>query len=68
MYDFTTLIFTVPMRDTEVANSKTEIHLTNTTSEVMWACKVATIEHEGDYTSLLGICYYVLLGICYYVW
>ena len=43
----------------EVVNSETEIHLTNTTSEVMWACNVTTVEHEGDFTSL---------GICYCVW
>ena len=42
-------------------NSKKEIHLTKTTSEVMWACNVTTTEHEGDYTSL-GII------ICYCVW
>ena len=52
MYDFTRTIFTVPMWGTEVANSKTEIHLTNTTSEVMQACNVTTIEHEGDFTSV----------------
>ena len=28
MYDFTSMIFTVPLRGSEVANSKTEIHLT----------------------------------------
>ena len=38
----------------EVANSKTEIHLTNTPSEVRWSCDVATIELEGDST-LLGL-------------
>ena len=35
----------------EVANSKTEIRLTHTASEVMWACNVTTIEHEVDFTS-----------------
>ena len=55
MYDFTPMIFTVPMWGPEVTNSKTEIHLPNTTSEVMRACNVPTIEHEGDFTSL-GIC------------
>ena len=54
------MIFTVPMWGPEVANSsKAELHLTNTASEVMWACIVTTIEHEGDFTSL---------GICYWVW
>ena len=53
------MIFTVPMWGSEVANSKTEIHLTNTASEVTWACDVTTIEREGDFT---------LLGICYCVW
>ena len=53
------MIFTVPMWGSEVANSKTEIHLTNTPSEVTWACDVTTIEREGDFT---------LLGICYCVW
>ena len=32
MYDFTPTIFTVPMWGSEVANSKTEIHITNTES------------------------------------
>ena len=34
MYDFTSMIFTVPLWGSEVANSKTEIHLTNTAVEV----------------------------------
>ena len=34
MYDFTSMIFTVPLWGSEVANSKTEIHLTNTSVEV----------------------------------
>ena len=53
------MIFSVPMWGSKVAKSKTEIHLTNTPSEVTWACDVATIEREGDFT---------LLGICYFVW
>ena len=53
------MIFAVPMWGSEVANSKTEIHLTNTPSEVTWACHVTTIEREGDFT---------LLGISYFVW
>ena len=53
------MIFAVPMWGSEVANSKTEIHLTNTPSEVTWACDVTTIEREGDFT---------LSGICYFVW
>ena len=53
------MIFAVPMWGSEVANSKTEIHLTNTPSEVTWACDVTAIEHEGDFT---------LLGMCYCVW
>ena len=55
-YDFTTRIFNVPMWSSEVANFKTEIHLTNAASEVTWACHVTTIEREGDFTSLV-ICY-----------
>ena len=50
------MIFTVPMGGSEVANSKTELHLTNTPSEVTWACDVTTVEREGDFT-LLGIYY-----------
>ena len=42
------MIFTVPMWGSEVANSKTEIHITNTASEVMWLCNVTTIEHEEE--------------------
>ena len=34
MYDFTSMIFTVPLWGSEVANSKTEIHLTHTAVEV----------------------------------
>ena len=59
VYDFTAMIFTVPMWGSEVANSKTKIHITNTRSEVTWACDVTTIEREGYFTSL---------GICYCVW
>ena len=50
------MIFAVPMWGSEVANSKTEIHLTNTPSEVTWACDVTTIERESDFT-LLRMCY-----------
>ena len=59
------MIFTVPMRGSEVVNSKTEIHTTksiisqNATNEVVRAFNITTIEHEGDF---------VLLGICYCVW
>ena len=53
------MIFTVPMWGSEVAHSKTGIHLTNTASEVTWACNVITIEREGHFT---------LLGICYCIW
>ena len=59
MYDFTPMVFTVPMWGSEFANSKTEIHLTNTPIEVTWACDVTTIERKGDFTSL---------SICYCVW
>ena len=57
------MIFTVPLWGSEVANSKTEIHLTNTAGEVgmrchIYICDVTTIEREGDFTSL-GICYCV---------
>ena len=64
MYDFTPMIFTAPLWGSEVANSKTEIHLTNTAGEVgmryhiLSICDVTTIEREGDFTSL-GICYCV---------
>ena len=61
IFDYTPTIFAVPMWGSEVANSKKEIHLTNTPSEVTWAwaCDVTTIEREGGFT---------LLGICYCVW
>ena len=52
-------VFTVPMRGSEVANPKPEIHLTKTPSEVTWACDVATFEREGDHT-LFGILYMLL--------
>ena len=43
------MIFTVSMWGSEVANSKTEIYITNTASdEVMWSCNVTTVEHEGE--------------------
>ena len=55
------MTFAVPMWGSEVAKSKTEIHVTNTPSEVTWACDVTTtIERGGDFT-LLGI-------LCYFVW
>ena len=54
------MTFAVPTWGSEVTNTKTEIHLTNTPSEVTWACDVTTIEREGDFT-LLGI-------LCYFVW
>ena len=38
------------MWGSEVADSKTEIHLTNRPGEVTWACDVTTIEREGDFT------------------
>ena len=53
------MIFAVPMLGSDVTKSKTEIHLTNTPSEVTCACDVTTIERKGDFT---------LLGICYFVW
>ena len=53
------MIFAVPMWGSEVAKSKTEMHLTNAPSEVTWACDVTNIEREGDFASL---------GICYFVW
>ena len=59
IYDFTPMVFTVPMWGSEVANSKTEIHLTNTPIEVTWACDVTAIGGDGDFTSLV---------ICYCVW
>ena len=37
MHDFTPMILTVPMWGSEVANSKTEIHLTNKYS-IIWHC------------------------------
>ena len=54
------MICTVPMRGSEVANCKKEIHLTNTTNAVMRACNVTTIDHDGNFT-LLGI--YMLLRL-----
>ena len=48
VYDFTPMLFTVPMWGSEVANSKTEIHLTNTPCEMTWACDVTTTEREDD--------------------
>ena len=48
------------MWGSEVANRKTEIHLTNTAKEVTSACDVNTFEREGDFTSL-GI--YVFLRL-----
>ena len=42
------MILAVPMWGSEVANCKTEIRLTNTPSEVTWACDVTTIERKGD--------------------
>ena len=49
------MIFAVPMWGSEVANSKTEIHMAYTKR----ASDVTTIEREGDFT---------LLGMCYCVW
>ena len=40
MYDFTPMIFTVPLWGFEVANSKTEIHLTSTAGEVGMRCHI----------------------------
>ena len=40
MYVFTPMIFTVPLWGSEVANSKTEIHLTNTPVEVGMQCHI----------------------------
>ena len=49
MYDCgAPMIFTEPMWGSEVANSKTEILITNAASEVMWSCSVTTIEHEEE--------------------
>ena len=59
IYDCTLVIFAVPMWGSEFANSKTEIHLTNTPSEVTWACDVTAIERVDGFT---------LLGMCYCVW
>ena len=39
-YDFTSMIFAVPLWGCEVANSKTDIHLTNTTGEVGVRCHI----------------------------
>ena len=58
MYDFTPMIFTVPMWGSEVAYSKTEIHLTNTTSEVMWACNVTTTIYMYSRDAYQGFLYY----------
>ena len=40
MYHFTPINFTVPLWGSEVANSKTEIHLTNTAGEVGMQCHI----------------------------
>ena len=40
MYDFTPIIFTVPLWGFEVANSQTEIHLTNTAGGVGMQCHI----------------------------
>ena len=42
------IFFTVPMWSSEIANSETEIHATNTASEAMWLCYVTANEHEGE--------------------
>ena len=42
------MILTVPMWGSDCADFKTEIHITNTASEVMWLCYVTTIEHDGE--------------------
>ena len=70
------MIFTVPMSGSEVAKSKTEMHITNAASEVMWSCNVTTIEHEGvQIVSVLkgtldvpALNYVTSLSICYFVW
>ena len=49
------------MWGSEVAYSKTEIHLTNSSSGVTWACNVTTIEREVDFI-LLGIDYATSFG------
>ena len=56
------MIFAVPMWGCEVAKSKTEIHLTDTPSEVTWACDVTTIEREGDFTLLAIYIYATSFG------
>ena len=48
MYEFTPMIFTVPMWGFEVVNFETDVHNANTGSEVMWLCYVTTIEHGGE--------------------
>ena len=57
--------FHVPLWGSEVATSKTEMHLTNTAGEVGMRCHIlrsicddTIIEREGDFTSL-SICYCV---------
>ena len=40
MCNFTPMIFTVQLWGSEVANSKTEIHLTNTAGEVSMRCHI----------------------------
>ena len=42
------MIFTVPILGSEVAKSKTYIHITNTASEVMWLSNATTNEQEGE--------------------
>ena len=37
----------VPMSSSEATHCKTEIHIANTTSKVMWSCSATGNEHEG---------------------
>ena len=46
----------VPMWGCEVAYNKTEVHIANTTGEVMWSCNVTTIEHEVKKCKNSDIC------------
>ena len=60
MYYFTPITFTVSMGSLRWPILKHRYtHLTDTASEVTWACDVTIIERKGDFASL---------GICYCVW
>ena len=72
------MIFAVPIWGSEVANSKTDIPITNTASEVMWCNAMSpplnTRGRSANRQCLKGtldvpaLNYVTSLGICYFVW